>query len=327
MRLSGAFSFDDPEDYESALHDARVELVVSRQGGFRACLSRVALPHLQLVACSETLPRIAYVAMPFERVCITFPTRADSPLIWGGVTIRRGDVVFHSRGEGLHQRTSGRTNWNLLSLDPAHLMTVGRALTGSRVAAPLLGRILRPDHHRMAQLIGLCAAATRLAERRPHLLGDPDAARGLEHDLIEALIGCLTSADERQNVGHWPRGKEAIDRLEAVLSVGPTRMPSMPELAASAGVSERVLRLYCADFLGISPRRYLFLRRLRLARIALRSDGAAATTVTEVAQRCGFSSMGRFAGAYRAAFGQTPSATLRLKRNRRTVARTFSESG
>ena len=61
----------------------------------------------------------------------------------------------------------------------------------------------------------------------------------------------------------------------------------------------------------MGPTRYLWLRRMHLARRALRMADPAATTVTEVATSYGFWELGRFSVAYRSLFGQSPSASLR----------------
>jgi len=50
----------------------------------------------------------------------------------------------------------------------------------------------------------------------------------------------------------------------------------------------------------MSPTRYLWLRRMHLARRALRRADPAMTTVTEIASNCGFWELGRFSVAYRA---------------------------
>jgi AraC-like DNA-binding protein len=61
----------------------------------------------------------------------------------------------------------------------------------------------------------------------------------------------------------------------------------------------------------MSPGQYARLRRLNLVRAALRRADPAATSIAEIARQYGFSELGRFAAAYRTAFGETPSATLR----------------
>jgi AraC-like DNA-binding protein len=314
MAIGAGAAFTDPEEFVGSLKEARIELVVTSPGLFWARVNRVALPHLHLVAVRESLPRIAYFTLRPERVCVTFPLRSDLSSVWGGVSLHRGHVVFHSRGEQLHQRMSGPSDWGLLSLESKRFITAGRALTGVDLVAPPAGRILKPARRDIAHLLRLHAAAARFAEKQPKLILDPEVTRGIEHDLIEALVRCLTPEGGR-DLGGWRRHKQIMDRLEEALE--PIGSTSVPELCAAIGVSEQTLRSCCAEFLGISPSRYLRLRRLRLAHIDLRDSGSAATSVAEVARRCGFSDLGRFADAYQTTFGETPSTTLQRAKQTR----------
>ncbi len=59
----------------------------------------------------------------------------------------------------------------------------------------------------------------------------------------------------------------------------------------------------------MSPKQYLLLRRMHLARRALRDSAPGETTVTDIATRHGFWQFGRFAGEYRSLFGEAPSTT------------------
>ena len=75
--------------------------------------------------------------------------------------------------------------------------------------------------------------------------------------------------------------------------------------------TERTLRTCCREVLGVGPLRYLWLRRMHLARQALLHADASVSTVTEVATAHGFWELGRFSVEYRTLFGESPSESLR----------------
>ena len=85
---------------------------------------------------------------------------------------------------------------------------------------------------------------------------------------------------------------------------------TVPELAAAAGVSQRILELAFHESIGITPRKYLRWRRMQNVFADL-CAGDLATTVTKVAGHWGFTELGRFAVEYKKLFGQSPSETLR----------------
>src|SRR5262245_52056171 len=81
------------------------------------------------------------------------------------------------------------------------------------------------------------------------------------------------------------------------------------------GVPERTLLRQFQRFVGLPPLTYL--RRLRLN--AVRNELATAQSnddISDVAIRCGFSHLGRFASDYRRLFGEAPSATRQRARER-----------
>jgi transcriptional regulator GlxA family with amidase domain len=101
-----------------------------------------------------------------------------------------------------------------------------------------------------------------------------------------------------------------MQRFQAALEASDDVAVFLPDMCAKIGASGRTLRLCCQEHLGMGPKRYLLLRRMHLARRALR-ESATATSVTDVATQFGFWELGRFAVEYRSLFGEAPSKTLR----------------
>jgi len=163
----------------------------------------------------------------------------------------------------------------------------------------------------MARLQRLHAAAGHLAEDAPDVIANPEAARGLEQALIHALVACLATEEATEDPFARRRQAEILRRFRTTLEATAGRALYVPELCAAIGVSDRTLRACCHDHLGMSPLRYLWLRRVHLVRRALVLADPASATVTAIAVDHGFWEFGRFAVTYRALFGERPSTTLR----------------
>ena len=71
--------------------------------------------------CEEDFPRVAYVCLGPRLSFVTFPAPSGPMQVWGGTELRPGEIVFHGRGERLHQSTPGSFAWNVIALDPFQL--------------------------------------------------------------------------------------------------------------------------------------------------------------------------------------------------------------
>jgi len=180
--------------------------------------------------------------------------------------------------------------------------------------------VLRPAKRDAARLRRLHAQACRLAETKPKILAHPEVARAIEQDLIHALVVCLIGAKINEESAAKRHQALAMIRFEEVLAEHLTGLRHMPELCERVGVSDRTLRSSCTEFLAISPARCVLLRRLKAVRRALRDGDPNSANVAELARVYGFTQPGRFAGVYRAAFGESPSATLQRASNPRFAA-------
>jgi AraC-like DNA-binding protein len=311
MPGSGTRTFLEPDQYEASLRQAQIELVVAPRGEFKASLSWVELHNLQLLRCGGDYPHIAYLSLASWLVFVGFPVHSGRLPVWRGREMQTGDIMFHSQGERLHQWTRGPSIWNVIALDPARLEYYGRALSGKPVTPPTEGLVLRPSPRDAARLRRLHAQASRLAETKSKMLAHPEVARAIEQELIHALVTCLTCATVQQDGAGKRRHARIMVRFEEVLAEHLNRLLHIPDLSELIGVSDQTLRSCCAEFLGVSPSRYALLRRLKQVRRALRDAAPNMANVAELARGYGFTELGRFAGTYRAAFGESPSTTLR----------------
>ena len=159
-------------------------------------------------------------------------------------------------------------------------------------------------------LLGPLSKVYRLAETRPQVIANPEVARSLEQELLRALVNCLATENADRISKRRRRHTNIMVRFEEALAKRNAPHLNLSELCTAIGVPERTLRVCCAEFLGVSPLRYYLLRRLNMARSALRRANPETASVAEIARDHQFTELGRFAMAYRAIFGETPSSTL-----------------
>jgi AraC-like DNA-binding protein len=310
MPGSGTRTFLEPDHYEASLRQAQIEILIALSPEFKARLTWAELYDLQVLRCEEDFPRVAYVWLGPQLSFVTFPAHSGPLPIWGGTELRPGEIVFHGRGERLHQSTPGPFVWNVIALDSVQLEQYGRALSGKPFTLPSEGKILRPSPRNVARLRRLHAQVCRLAETKPKLLAHTEVARAIEQGLIQTLVACLTAAGMRADGPTKRRHARIMIRFEEVLAEHLSEPLHTTELCERIGVTERTLRSCCAEFLGMSPIRYVLLRRLSRARVVLRDAAPDGANFLELVRGFGFAEPGRFEVAYRTAFNETPLTTL-----------------
>lgn len=141
------------------------------------------------------------------------------------------------------------------------------------------------------------------------------ATREIEHTCATLLI-LASEAGSQQSRTSRDRGlsKARLERAEQYIRAHLAEPFALDKLIEITGTSASTLLRDFRKRYGMPPMQYLKHRRLEAARRKLMSAQREQTTVTEVALQYGFYHLGRFAGAYREAFGELPSETLRLQR-------------
>jgi len=108
-------------------------------------------------------------------------------------------------------------------------------------------------------------------------------------------------------------GEERVRQAEALMWARCDEPLTVNDVARAVGVGMRALQLAFRAHRGALPRVVLNRFRLERARARLLTPDPM-TTVASVATISGFGHLGRFAAAYYARFGETPSHTLRRSR-------------
>jgi AraC-like DNA-binding protein len=311
MASSSVATFTDPHPYETAFQDAQVEILPTTKGDFRAELTRIRLDRLWLQRGRESLPRVLLGTVTAGRAAFDFLTDADQPsLRHCGMDTQPGEVIVND-ANWMHRRTVAPCRWGAMSFASEDFADAGWALADRDLLKPSVTHLVRPPPALISRMLNLHDSAAQLAKSAPDILMQPGVARALENALTHAMIACLTEG-AAVAVGLRARNHTGvIARFEELLAASHDKPLYLADICRATRASERTLQDCCHEELGMSPIRYLWLRRMHLAHRALLRADSTKATVTEIATEFGFWELGRFAVAYRTLFGEIPSVSLR----------------
>jgi AraC-like DNA-binding protein len=312
MAFSTYQTFSDPDAFHAAIRALRIDGVITRPGQFRAELTRIDFARVWMQRAEENLPHVLHMENAPRRAALIFVTeQGPSAMHVSGLPLSVGDVIAWDSGLSRHHRAASAGGWGSLTLKFEDHSTYCENILGRPLPTPSDPRLIRPPEPLARRLLDLHEAAGHLARTSPDLLTNREVARAIEQALVEVFISCLASGEASQPRSAYRNHVKVLRRLEQVLLTNPEQALYMTELCAAVGASYPSLRACCQEHLGMSPKRYLWLRRMHLARRALRSAAPETTTVTRAATELGFWELGRFSVAYHSLFGESPSITLR----------------
>lgn len=142
-------------------------------------------------------------------------------------------------------------------------------------------------------------------------LSSTAARRSLDRTLISSLLYAQRHTYSDALLAEaQPAAPAHVRRAEEIIAADPSCACTLDELAARAGTSVRSLQAGFRRHRGMTPVEFMRMQRLAHAREALLA-ATPETTVTDVALAAGYAHLGRFAGDYKARYGEPPSTTLR----------------
>ncbi len=175
--------------------------------------------------------------------------------------------------------------------------------------------LVRMRGTRLRRLETVCRQASKIiVSKGEDLRPEPTAeVRGMVLDALErVLFPWLPKGDKSYSeLNEYTKRYSVLKNFDRLLLELGDGLPGLSSISKELGVGRRTLFYSLRQSLGITPRRYIEVRRLAELRTRLKNSGPEENTVTELATELGFGDLGRMAGKYRRQFGESPSHTLR----------------
>jgi AraC-like DNA-binding protein len=313
-RRSETRSFTESGEFATAIRGLKMDLTIVGGGPFIAEVTGIEFGSISIRRYSESLPLIIHSTDPSARATFGFHTRPGLSLVHDGVQVTSERMVRTGKAQSHFGWSAGPLSWGSISVRTEDIHSFQGKAKEFDLTPPSDDQIITPQPDALASLQRMHATVGSIAKEAPELIENSGAARGLELALMDALVACLDSGKILNQTKAQQRHHAIMQRFYAVMDAERDNPLYVLELAALIGTSVRTLSICCQQHLGMGPKKYLQRRRMYLAYQALRRADPSVTTVTDVATQYGFWQFGRFAGQYKAQFGELPSVTLRRTR-------------
>ncbi len=300
---------DDPDEVTSwvARRDGDHSRVVHGTGPFGFQLARIETWSVKLAWASA---RLAHTLRGlFRQPTFHFPLRGIQRYSWGRrrMEVDTGGLVFMPPGTETTRHSEGHPVLAIELDASAFESEVQRRHGTDLVEWPLVPQMLDLSEPQRGELVEAISGLVHA-----HL---PDASASSrvhgESRLLSVLAGALTrSASSRIS----PVSAQRLNCLEGWIDAHLGEAITLGRLCEVVQVGERSLQLAFQARRGMSPMRFVLERRLAAAQRRFSSEKAG-EGVTAIATSLGFTHLGRFSSAYRAAFDESPlQAVTRSRR-------------
>lgn len=240
----------------------------------------------------------------------------------GAATVRNGQrqvAATQLTGSVLNPTRETRMTWLagcemlLLQIDARALHQIAERLSGHSIPHPIVFdpevRISTPALRNWEKKF---KAAVAVADRHGAFGNNMHKHQALfEEDLIASFL--LAQQSTIQHVltqNQTLISSTQVNRARAFISANLSEPITVGQIADAAGCSIRGLQVAFQQSFGSTPIRFLQRQRLNYAHMLMQSL-TNETRVSDIAYEAGFSHLGRFSIAYRAAFECSPKETLK----------------
>lgn len=314
VRLFG-LAFDE---FEEAMRGVSGRFIPLKKSTDNWCMQYVVLADIEVMLGFNGAGAVYEGACRPENFGLFFPLSRGVDVAMNGQPMGNATLAWLASHRSFYCYHSTAMSWVGIS--------VGRDTVARWLNDPSLDFQPDPGDHLIGQtrasvVAGLGDLVCRMFEVGdvdPNALDDMPARRELYEQLasgvceaVQAVAPLPASALGRPRLAR----REIIRRALARLDVSTSEALRVSDLCQAAGVSNRTLQTAFLEHFGLSPHRFLMLRRMRAIHQALQAAGPS-DTVAQICGRFGVWDFGRFSSAYRRIYGEFPSRVLSQGRPR-----------
>ena len=284
---------------QSCLDDWDVEIIQLGPTRIAGDARSIALPSVRVVRLQAGKPIVIRGTASAIHDCLILSSPLSAPVRWLGQPIDARRFAVTGRGARI----------DLFLPADATVCIIGAGLLTGVTARRVQMR--SGSIEGVSRLLSFAEAAGTDADSSP---------QSSAHDIDEALIRevrvaletseALVSEASARSLRAW-----AVARACRYIDSRLQKPMSLADLSRHCGVGIRTLEYSFRQFYDTTPIGFIKSQRLTRTHVRLAQPGAAATSISKIAKRTGFTHMGQFCQDYRALFGESPSMTLQRALN------------
>ena len=303
-------SFEELSDLQANLRTLRVKGVPLGAEEFRGSAFSMTFPDFA-VEIVRTSPALLFGAAEQYRAGYLLLQKGSAGAKWDGRSVHERDVACLQPGSVCAASYPVPTAFAFVSAAAGSEESVFGCRLGPGAKAGLGIPVQRAPARAHEQLFQIAVAAEQTDHSDPDSLPDQEWGRAVRASMLAATRQLLQPEERPPSSRRRATGHQRVVRgADEYLCANPMRPIYTEDLCKALGASASALHEAFHNVFGISPHRYLKLRRMSLVRVALLSRSGPWASVKAAALSNGFWHFGQFARDYKETYGELPSSTL-----------------
>jgi AraC-like DNA-binding protein len=256
----------------------------------------IELPSMQLAYSHREGGYMQRTVSPKDSISITVVQECKGVASFDRMKVSKGDIVFFDDKKAYNFMSKNKTRVAIVSIPNTTVKHLQSALHAA------VGHYIKDNKGILA--IALQKILEEIIKNNSSL-----DLQKIEDEIVALLTNLFET--ESPKIAKLTKGeKTVLDILEQLYGHMDGNV-SIVSLAKQYSVSQHTLEKSFKSLFGFTPKRFLLILKINHVHYDLKHADPASCTVSRIAQKWGFSHMGRFSGYYTDLFGENPSVTLR----------------